>query len=153
MRTGKKTLLFGRRLAALMPRRGVNAEDIERATGIPSESVAIWLSPDRMASADTTRRNLVALADFLGCTPAYLCGAEEYAPARPHGDLIPFAPRLPVLLNACGKTLHGMFASAGINDARYREWKKGGEPLVSDLVRLRAYLGCPLDDLLFAPEK
>lgn len=140
---------FGKRLRTLMAERGMTAEDLEHATGIPAESLAIWMSPEGIIRADTSLTNLIALCRLFGVSAAYLLGTSDergvpaaYAPPRD------FCKRLPAVLAKYGKTLPLTIRRTRLTSTHIRVWKTGGEPLASDILTLCAYLGCSPDELM-----
>lgn len=143
-----KSMIFGKRIRQLMSDRAYTSADIESKTGIPRESVEIWLSPEHINNADTVRSNLVALCGVFNCTAGYLLGTtDDCGTFRPHKKEA-FVPLLYTVLARYGKTLHGMFGKTHIADNHMRVWKTGGEPLASDIFALSGYIGCEPDELV-----
>ena len=147
MKSRQKDIIFGRRVRQLMSEKSYAPEDVERLTGIPRESVEIWVSPEHVNNADTVRSNLAALCGVFGCSAGYILGASDDRGAfRPHKPEA-FVPLLYTVLARYGKTLHGMFGKTHIADNHMRVWKTGGEPLASDIFTLSHYIGCTPDEL------
>ena len=109
MKSRQKDIIFGRRVRQLMSEKSYAPEDVERLTGIPRESVELWVSPEHVHTADTVRSNLAALCGVFGCSAGYILGASDDRGAfRPHKPEA-FVPLLYTVLARYGKTLHGMF--------------------------------------------
>jgi len=64
---------FAERLKELMIERNLNNSTLERASGIPNNTISDWLTLKRTPLLDS----LHILADFFGCTIDYLTGREN----------------------------------------------------------------------------
>ena len=138
---------FGDRMSFLMEERALTPADIEKQTGIPRASVALWVSADGIARADTVRTNIVKLCRLFGCSAAFLLGAEDTDGVfNPSGES--FIARVMAALSSHGKTLHGLYSRTSVTEDKFRLWRGGYEPLASDIFIIAGYISCRIDELL-----
>lgn len=70
----KVTKRFAFRLSDLMAEKGVNTRQLERATGIPNQTISSWLT----LKSGPDCKHLVILANYFACSIDYLVGRIEY---------------------------------------------------------------------------
>ncbi len=117
--------------------KDLNAVALGSAIGLEHSAISCYLRDEGMPNL----ANLIALANFFGCSTDFLLGLEENY-HQIYQECPPFHERIRVVLTEYGKSQYAVEKACNISHSVFCYWKSGKtQPSPINLMKVANYLG------------
>lgn len=141
-------VIFVSRLRELIADCGITIKELAFRTGINKNLITNWMSESNKYMPGV--KNLIKLADYFGCTIDYFIGISDDYWRTEKGARDAFPENLRKNIKKRNVTISGMKRDLNLSSTRViYDWLNGRNlPQIDYLIRLSAYFGVSLEDLL-----
>ena len=124
---------------------GIRAPALAEALSVDRTTITRYLRGNRVPSV----RNAILIADYFGCSMAFLFGASEDSSGTVYKPVPPFSDRLKTILERKRYSRYRLCKEAHFSCQIVDDWYHGKRlPTIDNIIKLANFFDCSLDDLI-----